>query len=115
MTRGAIVIVGGGHAGVQLCAALVEAGQGARVHLVCDEPLLPYQRPPLSKAFLRNPHETLQEHRSAGWFAEHGIGVRRGDAAQAIDRARQVVRLASGAELPYERLVLATGARARRP
>ena len=47
-----IVIVGGGHAAAQLCAGLAEAGQGARVHLVCEEPCEPYHRPPLSKAFL---------------------------------------------------------------
>ncbi|HPM68347.1 MAG TPA: pyridine nucleotide-disulfide oxidoreductase, partial [Piscinibacter sp.] len=45
---GPIVIVGGGHAGAQLCNALAGAGLGARVHLVCDEAELPYQRPPLS-------------------------------------------------------------------
>jgi len=44
-----IVVVGGGHAGAQLCGALVAAGLGSRVHLVCAEPRLPYQRPPLSK------------------------------------------------------------------
>ena len=46
---GAIVIVGGGHAAAQLCVGLVEAGLGARVHLVCEEERVPYQRPPLSK------------------------------------------------------------------
>ncbi|HOB95222.1 MAG TPA: ferredoxin reductase, partial [Aquabacterium sp.] len=55
-----IVIIGGGHAAAPLCAALAEAGLGAQVHLVCAEPVLPYQRPPLSKAYLKNPAETLQ-------------------------------------------------------
>ena len=114
MSAEPIVVVGGGHAGAQLCAALAEAGQGARVQLVCEEPLLPYQRPPLSKAFLRNPAEALQPLRAEAWYAEQGIALHRGDAAVAIDRARRVVRLASGAELPYARLVLATGAHARR-
>ena len=59
MSAEPIVVVGGGHAGAQLCGALAEAGQGARVQLVCEEPLLPYQRPPLSKAFLKNPAEAL--------------------------------------------------------
>jgi 3-phenylpropionate/trans-cinnamate dioxygenase ferredoxin reductase subunit len=109
-----IVIVGGGHAGVQLCGALAAAGQGARVHLVCEEPLIPYQRPPLSKSYLKNPDEPLQWHRGDAWFAEQGITVHRGHAAKAVDRAARSVTLASGRVLPYEWLALATGTRARR-
>jgi 3-phenylpropionate/trans-cinnamate dioxygenase ferredoxin reductase subunit len=108
-----IVVIGGGHAGVQLCNGLVAAGQGPRVHLVCAEPVLPYQRPPLSKAFLKGPDEALQWHRPAEWFAESHITVHQGDAAIAIDRAARRVTLASGRVLAYERLVLATGARPR--
>lgn len=108
-----IVVVGGGHAAVQLCNGLAAAGLGPRVQLVCAEPELPYQRPPLSKAFLKGPDEALQLHRPAEWFAETGITVHRGDAAIAIDRAARRVTLASGRVLAYERLVLATGARPR--
>ena len=109
----AIVIVGGGHAAAQLCGALADAGQGKRVHVVCEEPVLPYQRPPLSKSYLKNPQESLQLHRDAAWYAERGITLYLGDPAKAIDRARHTVVLASGHELPYARLVLATGTRAR--
>ena len=111
---GPIVIVGGGHAAAQLCSALAAAGQGARVHLVCEEPELPYQRPPLSKAYLKNPAETLQAFRAEPWFAEAGIALHRADPAEAIDRARRTLRLRSGAVLGYAHLVLATGTRARR-
>lgn len=110
---GDIVIVGGGHAGAQLCAALADAKQGARVHLVCDEPELPYQRPPLSKSFLKTPTEEPLPHRPEAWYETAGITVHRGDKAVAIDRAQRRVTLASGAVLPYRWLVLATGARAR--
>ena len=109
-----IVIVGGGHAAAQLCSSLVEAGLGPRVHLVCGEAELPYQRPPLSKAYLKNPAEGLQAIRAEAWFAQAGITVHRNDPALAIDRAAQTLRLQSGAELAYGHLVLATGARARR-
>ena len=109
-----IVIVGGGHAAAQLCSALAAAGQGTRVHLVCEEPELPYQRPPLSKAYLKTPTETLQAFRAEAWFVEAGITVHRADPAVAIDRAGHTVRLRSGAVLGYDRLVLATGTRARR-
>ena len=109
-----IVIIGGGHAAAQLCSSLAEAGLGARVHLVCGEAALPYQRPPLSKAYLKSLAEPLQPMRAEAWFASAGITVHRNDPAQAIDRAAQTVRLQSGTELAYGQLVLATGGRARR-
>lgn len=109
-----IVIIGGGHAAAPLCAALAEAGLGAQVHLVCGEPVLPYQRPPLSKAYLKNPAETPQAHRADAWYAQAGITVHRADPATAIDRAAKTVTLQSGTVLPYGQLVLATGTRARR-
>ena len=108
-----IVIIGGGHAAAQLCASLVEAGAGPRVHLVCEEPQLPYQRPPLSKSFLKSATEAVQPHRSEVWFAQGGISVHLGDAASAIDRAARSVTLRSGQVLKYGDLVLATGTRAR--
>ena len=109
----AIVIVGGGHAGAALCAALSTAGLGARVHLVCEEAELPYQRPPLSKTFLKNPQEVLQPHRNDSWYAEVGMKLHRGDPAVAIDRKAMTLMLRSGTTLPYAWLVLATGAMAR--
>lgn len=112
--EGPIVIVGGGHAAAQLCAGLVAAGQGSRVHLVCEEPELPYQRPPLSKAYLKTPDAALQPHRDEAWYRDAGITVHRADAATLIDRERRSVRLRSGTELGYVKLVLATGTRARR-
>lgn len=109
-----IVIIGGGHAAAQLCAGLVEAGQGARIHMVCEEAAVPYHRPPLSKTFLKSPDETPQLHRAESWYAENGITLHLGDAALAVDRAARTVTLRSGAVLGWERLVLATGTRARR-
>ncbi|MCW5645060.1 MAG: FAD-dependent oxidoreductase [Rhodoferax sp.] len=108
-----IVIVGGGHAGAQMCAALAGAGLGPQVHLVCEEPCLPYQRPPLSKSFLKDAQEPVQEHRGSDWYQKAGITVHVGDAVTAIDRDRRSVTLRSGSALAYSRLVLATGARAR--
>ena len=94
--RDSIVIVGGGHAGAQLCGALAAAGRARGVHLVCEEPELPYHRPPLSKAFLKDPATGLQWHRPEKWFADAGITVHRADAVIAIDRSQRVVRLRSG-------------------
>ncbi|OJU86517.1 MAG: ferredoxin reductase [Burkholderiales bacterium 66-5] len=108
-----IVIVGGGHAAAQLCASLAAAGVGGRIDLVCEEAVLPSQRPPLSKSYVKNPDETPQLHRGEAWYAQQGIRVHQGDAATAIDRAGRSVTLRSGAHLRYRWLVLATGTRAR--
>ena len=86
MTDDAIVIIGGGHAAAQLCAGLVEAGAGRRTTLVCGEPLLPYQRPPLSKTFLKKADEVAQLHRAEAWYAEAGVTVMLGEPAASIDR-----------------------------
>ena len=109
----AIVIVGGGHAAAQLCSVLAEAGQGRRVHVICEEPVHPYHRPPLSKTYLKSEQESVQLHRDAAWYAGAGISIHLGDAAVTVDRKARKVTLASGRELPYANLVLATGTRAR--
>jgi 3-phenylpropionate/trans-cinnamate dioxygenase ferredoxin reductase subunit len=109
-----IVVIGGGHAAAQICSLLGEKGLGGRTHMVCEEADLPYHRPPLSKTFLKSPDEKLALHRTGEWFAEKGVTVHSADAAVAIDRAAKTVTLRSGAVLPYEQLVLATGTRARR-
>ena len=114
ITSEPIVVIGGGHAAAALCAALADAGQGVRVQLVCAEAVLPYQRPPLSKAYLKSPDEATQAHRAEAWYAAAGIQVHLADPAVAIDREARLVTLASGQTLHYGKLVLATGTRARR-
>lgn len=109
----AVVIVGGGHAAAQFCASLSEAGWGSRVHLVCEEAHLPYQRPPLSKAFLKKSDEGVQPIRARAWFEQAGIHLHLQDPVVSIDRSARQVHLRSGQVLPYGHLVLATGTRAR--
>ena len=113
MSAEPIVIVGGGHAAVQLCASLIEAGQGHRVHLISAEQELPYQRPPLSKAFLKKADEPTQLLREASWFERGGVALSLGQAVRAIDRQAKTIELADGRWLSYGQLVLATGTRAR--
>lgn len=113
MSADQIVIVGGGHAAAALCAALADAGQGGRVHLVSAENELPYQRPPLSKSFLKRAEEVLAQHKAAEWYAEQGIQIHLGDPVVQIERDARRVLLRSGATLAYQNLVLATGTRAR--
>ncbi|MFI5014217.1 MAG: NAD(P)/FAD-dependent oxidoreductase [Hyphomicrobiales bacterium] len=109
-----IVIVGAGQAGFQLAASLREEGFAGSVTLIGDEPDLPYQRPPLSKAYLKGEVDESKLHfRTEAFFALHRLALRRGERVESLDRPRQRVSLASGETLAYDHLVLATGARNR--
>ena len=113
MSAGPVVVVGAGHAGFQLGMSLRQNGFAERILLVNDEGHLPYQRPPLSKAYLKGTGgpETLS-FRPEKFFHDQKIELV-ADRGTAIDRAARKLRLASGASLDYGHLVLATGARNR--
>jgi 3-phenylpropionate/trans-cinnamate dioxygenase ferredoxin reductase subunit len=115
MSQGRVVILGAGHAGGSAAAALRHFGHQGPIVLVGDEPLLPYQRPPLSKAWLKGEadEEELQL-RPPSFYAENDIAVRLGITATRIDREARQVALSDGEVLPYDALIIATGARARR-
>ena len=108
------LIIGGGQGGYQVAASLRDAGYDGRVTIVGAEPVLPYQRPPLSKAYLLG--DTTAERlqlRPQSYYDPHAIDLIVGETATGIDRPAQRVMLASGKTLSYEHLVLATGARNR--
>ena len=108
------LIIGGGQGGYQVAASLREAGYAERVTIVGAEPVLPYQRPPLSKAYLLG--DTTAERlqlRPQSYYDTHAIDLIVGETATGIDRQARRVTLASGKTLPYEHLVLVTGARNR--
>lgn len=108
-----IVVVGGGHAAAQFCASINEAGQDVQVVLVTAEGYLPYQRPPLSKTWLKDEDPQPAWLRPASFYADNTIDVHVNTRVSAIDPAAQSVTLYSGDTLSYDALVLATGARAR--
>ena len=109
-----VVVVGAGQAGFQAAASLREAGYAGAITLVGDEPGLPYQRPPLSKAYLAGKTDaTGLALRAAGFFAEHRIAHRQETRATGIDRARRELHVSDAHSLPYDHLVLATGSRNR--
>src|SRR6218665_245679 len=108
-----IVVIGGGHAAAQFCAGMAEVGLGARVHLVCEEPDLPYQRPPLSESFLKQASEEPQPIRDEDWYKAARIQVHLGVSVEAIDRASGAITLSDGRNLRYKTVVMATGTRAR--
>ena len=113
MTQKTVLIVGAGHAGFQVAASLRQHGFGERICLINDEAHLPYQRPPLSKAYLKGegrPDSLM--FRPDKFYRDQNIELI-GDRAAFIDRAAQRLLLASGSFLDYGHLVLATGARNR--
>jgi len=113
MTQGPVLIVGAGHGGFQLALSLRQLGFKDRICLINDEAHLPYQRPPLSKAYLKGsagPDSLM--FRPEKFFADQHIELL-ADRAVAIDRAARRLKLASGSSLDYGHLVLATGARNR--
>jgi 3-phenylpropionate/trans-cinnamate dioxygenase ferredoxin reductase subunit len=109
-----IVIVGGGFAGGNAAATLREEGFTGPVVIVGPEPGVPFGRPPLSKTYLRSA-EGLEGWyvRPAGWYAEHGVDIRRASVA-GVDPAAHTVVLGSGEEISYQKALIATGARNRR-
>jgi NADPH-dependent 2,4-dienoyl-CoA reductase/sulfur reductase-like enzyme len=110
-----IVIVGAGHAGGRAAEALRTAGFRGKVTLVGSESHLPYERPPLSKDLLAGKITADRTYlKPAAFYAECDIELRLGTTVTEIDRAAQRLRLADGGTLPYDKLLLTTGARPRR-
>lgn len=108
-----VLVVGSGQSGFQAVASLRDRGFAGRVVLIGDEPGVPYQRPPLSKAYLAGTAGIEQLHlRGEDFFAEKDIELVAGRVA-AIDRPASRARLEDGTELAYDHLVLATGSRNR--
>ena len=109
-----IVIVGGGFAGGNAAATLRDEGFAGPVVMVGPEPGVPFGRPPLSKTYLRSEEDLDGWYvRPAGWYAEHGVDIRRASVAR-VDPAAHTVVLGSGEEISYQKALIATGARNRR-
>ncbi len=110
-----VLIIGAGQAASQLIASLRQDGFAGEIALIGDEPYIPYQRPPLSKAFLAG--ELARERlfiKPDEFYTEAKITLHLNTRATAIDRARKTVTLASGKELPYATLAITTGSRVRK-
>ena len=106
-----IVLVGGGLAAAACCETLRDSGYDGRLVLLGAEPHLPYERPPLSKGYLLGTQDLDKAfvHDDA-WYADHDVEMSLGTPVRDLDLARGVV----GGELPFDRLLLATGAAPRR-
>jgi len=109
-----ILILGAGQAAAQLAISLRQAGHDGAIRMIGDEPYAPYQRPPLSKAYLKEKAsiETLLLRRATYW-ADHKVELELGAPAAAVDLARKQVSLRDGRGFDYDTLIFATGTRAR--
>ena len=115
MTKQTFMIVGAGLAGAKAAQELRERGFDGRVVLVGAEPEPPYERPPLSKDYLRGESEREKAHvHPAGFYEEQEIELETGSAVTAIDPGTSRVLLEDNRELAYDRLLLTTGAEPRR-
>mgnify|MGYP001825917653 CR=1 FL=1 len=109
-----ILVIGGGQAGAQALISLRQNGYEGALHLIAEEPFLPYQRPPLSKAYLKG--EMAKERlafKPQDWYESHNITLHLGVRADKIDRENHILHLQDGTELTYDALIIATGARPR--
>ncbi|MDI1327604.1 MAG: FAD-dependent oxidoreductase [Brevundimonas sp.] len=110
-----VLIIGAGHAGGSVAALLKQYGFDGQIVLAGEETAPPYQRPPLSKAWLKGEAEmeTLLL-RPESFYAEQGIDLRTGVTATAIDAVAKTVTFVDGTIEPYDTLILATGSTARK-
>jgi 3-phenylpropionate/trans-cinnamate dioxygenase ferredoxin reductase subunit len=110
-----IIIIGAGQGGGDTAQRLRQNGFDGEITLIGEEPVAPYQRPPLSKAYLKGDLDMDRLMlRPASVYAEEKIALLTKTRAVWIDRANRKVRIEGGRELPYDALVLATGAKPRK-
>ena len=114
-TSPTFVIVGAGLAGAKAAETLRAEGFDGRLLLLGDEAERPYDHPPLSKAYLRGEtdRDSLYVHEES-FYAAHGVELRTSTPVRRIDPGGHQLELASGEQISYERLLLATGAAPRR-
>lgn len=110
-----IIIVGAGQAAAQAVQTLRAKGSDERIIVIGDEPYVPYERPPLSKALLAGEIELDRVYlKKPAYYEEKGVELRLDTRVEAIDRAARAVTLSDGAPLRYDALIIATGSRVRK-
>lgn len=109
------IIIGGGQAGAQAAVSLRQAGYDGDVVLICAEAHPPYQRPPLSKAYLKGAMDRERLFlRPTAFYETQDIRLHLNDQATEIEPEKKTVRTQSGVEIGYSQLLIATGAPPRR-
>lgn len=110
-----VVVVGGGLAGAAAVGALRAEGFDGRLTLIGDETLPPYERPPLSKEYLRGEETEPHLVHPEPWYAEQEVDLRLGTRASRLVASERVVELEGGERVAFDAAILATGSRPRRP
>jgi 3-phenylpropionate/trans-cinnamate dioxygenase ferredoxin reductase component len=115
ITKSSFIIVGGGLTGAIAAQTLREEGFDGRITLLGQEPNAPYERPPLSKDYLQGKadRDSIFVHPEP-WYAEHEVDLSLGAAVTSLDPAARTVTTDTGAQLHYDKLLLATGSKPRR-
>ncbi len=109
-----VIIIGGGQAGLQTIISLRQTGYEGDITMIGDEPYLPYQRPPLSKAYLSGKMERDRLFlKPDAFFTDNNVTLMLDTKARAIDPPTKTVTLENGDSLTYDDLVIATGSRPR--
>ncbi len=114
MNDAGVIIVGAGHGGGTAAALLRQYGYAAPIRLIGEEPIAPYQRPPLSKAWLKGEaDEDALTLKPESFYPEAGVELMESARVVAIDQDANSVRLAGGERFAYDQLIIATGAKPR--
>lgn len=109
-----IVIIGGGQAGAQAIMSLRQGGYTGAITLIGEETALPYQRPPLSKAYMKGEFEEARLYlRPAEWYEQNAVTMKLGRLAVSLDVQEKTVKDDQGDVHSFDRLILATGSRPR--
>ena len=109
-----VIIIGASHAAAEAISTLRRSGWEGSITLVGDESELPYQRPPLSKAYYKG--ELAVEKlaiKNAEFYTTANVDLHLGRRAESIDRDNKTVLLDDGTNIDYSHLIIATGTRAR--
>ena len=110
-----VVIIGAGHAAGQAAASLRQAKYAGDITIVGDEAHIPYQRPPLSKAYLKGDQSADKVYlRAESFYADRDIAMKLSTRATAIDTTAKTVALSSDETLHYDHLLISTGSRPRK-
>ncbi len=110
-----VVIIGAGHAAGQVAASLRQDGHEGPIIMLGDEPVIPYQRPPLSKQYLSGEQGIERVYlRPQKFYDDKHIDVHTGVSVDRIDRTAKSVHTSAGDTIGYDHLIIATGSRARK-
>ena len=114
MTNSDVLIIGAGQAGSQTATSLRQGGFTGSITIIGDEPSLPYQRPPLSKAYLKGELEESRLYfKPAKWFDAQDVTIVTDCSVSSVDVNKNTATLSNGNKLSFDYLVFATGARNR--